>query len=63
MYVAMRYADLWTRGLASGRKFFVGGNWKCNGTVGQVEVRELELPRCVIHHFLYGGTTMCRAFL
>lgn len=25
-------------GLASGRKFFVGGNWKCNGSVSQVDV-------------------------
>lgn len=25
-------------GLASARKFFVGGNWKCNGSVSQVDV-------------------------
>jgi hypothetical protein len=27
-----------SRGISGGRKFFVGGNWKCNGSVSQVEV-------------------------
>ena len=27
----------------SGRKFFVGGNWKCNGSVAKVGRREVSL--------------------
>ena len=27
-----------TTSAAAGRKFFVGGNWKCNGTASEVKV-------------------------
>lgn len=33
----LRQMSMQSRGFASSRKFFVGGNWKCNGSVSQAD--------------------------